>query len=162
LQHLPRGRVPAPASRAAGRTADRRGPRLRRGETQKTPLPALGGVGGSGPYYIEGLEEGGENRGGTPFRAATRGIGAGGRGGGTSLFWPRAGRGPVPPPHLLNYRANVCALKKLGATHLVSISAVGSMREHIAPGHVVVVDQFIDLTKRRASTFFDDGLVAHV
>src|SRR5581483_6611883 len=54
------------------------------------------------------------------------------------------------------------ALKMLGATHLVSVSAVGSMRETIAPGHFVVVDQFIDLTKKRASTFFDDGIVAHV
>jgi hypothetical protein len=78
------------------------------------------------------------------------------------LFLPRHGRGHRIAPHAINYRANVCALKKLGATHLVSVSAVGSMKEEIAPGDFVVVDQFIDLTKRRVSTFFDDGIVAHV
>jgi 5'-methylthioadenosine phosphorylase len=65
-------------------------------------------------------------------------------------------------PHEIAFRANVCALKKLGATHLVSISAVGSMKEAIAPGDFVVVDQLIDLTKRRVSTFFEDGVVGHV
>src|SRR5262249_44662913 len=77
------------------------------------------------------------------------------------LFLPRHGRGHVFPPHNINFRANVCALKKLGATHLVSVSAVGSMKEAIAPGDFVVVDQYIDLTKRRDSTFFDQ-VVAHV
>ena len=78
------------------------------------------------------------------------------------LFLPRHGRGHRIPPHQINYRANVCALKKLGATHVLSVSAVGSMREAIAPGDLVVVDQFIDLTKRRASTFFEDGVAGHV
>ena len=86
-----------------------------------------------------------------------------GRLGGTELlFLPRHGRGHVYPPHLVNYRANVCALKRLGATHLVSLSAVGSMREDIAPGHVVLVDQYIDLTRQRSNTFFEDGIAAHV
>src|SRR5262249_14371900 len=66
------------------------------------------------------------------------------------------------PPSAINYRANVCAMKKLGATHLVSVSAVGSMKEEIAPGDLVIVDQFVDLTKRRVSTFFDEGIAAHV
>jgi 5'-methylthioadenosine phosphorylase len=63
---------------------------------------------------------------------------------------------------MINFRANVAALKIAGATHLVSVSAVGSMKEEIAPGDLVCVDQFIDLTKKRASTFFDDGIAAHV
>jgi 5'-methylthioadenosine phosphorylase len=80
----------------------------------------------------------------------------------TLLFLPRHGRGHRIAPHRIDYRANICALKKLGATHLVSISAVGSMLEKIEPGEFVVVDQFIDLTKKRESTFFDDGIVGHV
>jgi 5'-methylthioadenosine phosphorylase len=124
--------------------------------------PVLGVIGGSGLYDIDGLADVRETRVDTPFGAPSDVIVEGRLGEAKLLFLPRHGRGHVHPPHLLNYRANVCALKKLGATHLVSISAVGSMREHIAPGHVVVVDQFIDLTKRRASTFFDEGLVAHV
>jgi 5'-methylthioadenosine phosphorylase len=78
------------------------------------------------------------------------------------LFLPRHGRGHRHPPSAINYRANICALKMLGATHVLSVSAVGSMREEIAPGDVVVVDQFIDLTKRRASTYFDENVAAHV
>jgi 5'-methylthioadenosine phosphorylase len=80
----------------------------------------------------------------------------------TMLFLPRHGRGHRVAPHAINYRANVCALKKAGATHVVSISAVGSMKEEIEPGHLVVPDQFVDLTKRRTGTFFEDGIVAHV
>jgi 5'-methylthioadenosine phosphorylase len=124
--------------------------------------PVLGVIGGSGLYDIEGLEDVRERRVDTPYGAPSDVIVEGRLGATKLLFLPRHGRGHVHPPHLLNYRANVCAMKQLGATHLVSISAVGSMREHIVPGHLVVVDQFIDLTKRRASTFFDDGLVAHV
>jgi 5'-methylthioadenosine phosphorylase len=98
----------------------------------------------------------------TPFGPPSDVVVRGRLGDTTLLFLPRHGRGHRIPPHQIDYRANVCALKKLGATHLVSVSAVGSMRESIAPGDFVVVDQFIDLTKKRASTFFDDGVVAHV
>jgi 5'-methylthioadenosine phosphorylase len=80
----------------------------------------------------------------------------------TLLFLPRHGRGHRIPPHSINYRANICALKKLGARQVVSLSAVGSMKEDIAPGQVVLVDQYIDLTKRRVSTFFDGDVAAHV
>jgi 5'-methylthioadenosine phosphorylase len=125
-------------------------------------VPVLGVIGGSGLYDIEGLEAVVERHVETPYGAPSDAIVEGRLGGAKVLFLPRHGRGHVHPPHLLNYRANVSAMKMLGATHLVSISAVGSMKEQIAPGDVVVVDQFIDLTKRRASTFFDDGLVAHV
>src|ERR1700753_2281131 len=125
-------------------------------------MNVLGVIGGSGLYDIEGLEGLQERRVETPYGPPSDVIVEGKLGGARVLFLPRHGRGHVHPPHLLNYRANICALKLLGATHLVSISAVGSMKEEIVPGHLVVVDQFIDLTKRRASTFFDDGLVAHV
>ncbi len=119
-------------------------------------------LGGSGLYEMAGLASVERVPVDTPFGAPSDAIVRGRLGDTTLLFLPRHGRDHVLPPHLVNYRANICALKKLGATHVVSISAVGSMQEHIAPGHVVVVDQYIDLTKRRSSTFFDDGMVAHV
>src|SRR5690606_11635599 len=78
------------------------------------------------------------------------------------LFLPRHGVKHRIPPHEVNYRANICALKMAGAEQVLSISAVGSMKEEIAPGDVVIVDQFLDFTRRRASTYFDAGLVAHV
>ncbi len=119
-------------------------------------------IGGSGLYEIEGLEHVEEVRVATPFGDPSDAVVRGRLGDTTLLFLPRHGRGHRIPPHEIPFRANVCALKKLGATHLVSISAVGSMKEDIAPGDFVVADQFIDLTKRRPSTFFEEGLVGHV
>jgi 5'-methylthioadenosine phosphorylase len=119
-------------------------------------------IGGSGLYDIPGLEAVEEARVETPFGPPSDTIVRGRLKGTTLLFLPRHGRGHRIPPHRIDSRANICALKKLGATHVVSISAVGSMKEEIAPGDFVVVDQFIDLTKSRASTFFGDGLVGHV
>src|SRR5579883_1129356 len=119
-------------------------------------------IGGSGLYEIEGLTEVTELRQTTPFGPPSDFIVKGRLGDTTMLFLPRHGRGHRIPPHQIDYRANVCALRMAGATHLVSISAVGSMKEEIAPGHLVAVDQFVDLTKRRASTFFEDGVAAHV
>jgi len=78
------------------------------------------------------------------------------------VFLPRHGRDHRLLPSELNYRANIFGFKKLGVTHLVSVSAVGSMREPYEPGHVVVVDQFYDRTRHRPDTFFGNGLVAHV
>ena len=124
--------------------------------------PVLGVVGGSGIYAVEGIELLGEERVDTPFGAPSDTIVRGRLGETELLFLPRHGRGHTTPPHQINYRANVAALKLLGATHLVSLSAVGSMREQIAPGDVVIVDQYVDLTKRRVSTFFEDGIAAHV
>jgi 5'-methylthioadenosine phosphorylase len=98
----------------------------------------------------------------TPFGPPSDRVVRGRLGNVDLLFLPRHGRGHRFAPHLVNYRANVCVMKELGATQLVSLSAVGSMREHIEPGHVVVVDQYIDMTRRRPSTYFDDGIVAHV
>src|SRR5271169_415311 len=119
-------------------------------------------LGGSGLYELEGLTEVEEIRVDTPYGPPSDAIVRGKLAENTLLFLPRHGRGHRIPPHAINFRANVCALKKLGASHLVSVSAVGSMKEEIAPGDLVVVDQFIDLTKRRVSTFFEEGVVAHV
>jgi 5'-methylthioadenosine phosphorylase len=121
-------------------------------------------IGGSGLYDVDALEAPEEVSVTTPFGAPSDAI-ARGRFKGTDtvgLFLPRHGRGHRLSPSEINYRANICALRMLGATHVLSVSAVGSMKESIAPGDLVVVDQFIDLTKRRASTFFDDGIVGHV
>jgi len=125
-------------------------------------------LGGSGLYEMAGLTGVKELRIDTPFGAPSDAIiegrlsGAPGAPGTRLLFLPRHGRGHRIPPHAINYRANICALKQAGATHLVTVSAVGSMKEEIAPGDLVVVDQFIDLTKRRVSTFFDEDVAAHV
>ena len=124
----------------------------------------LGVIGGSGLYDMPGLEEIGRVEVDTPYGAPSDSL-LRARVKGTDhelLFLPRHGRGHRIPPHEINYRANVCAMKKAGATHLLSISATGSMRDEIAPGDLVIVDQFIDLTKRRASSFFGAGAVAHV
>jgi 5'-methylthioadenosine phosphorylase len=122
----------------------------------------LGIVGGSGIYAIPGLENVSNEIVETPYGSPSAEIVKGQLGANRLLFLPRHGRHHELPPHQINYRANVCALKKLGATHLVSLSAVGSMREDIEPGHVVVVDQYIDFTKQRPSTFFEDGIAGHV
>ncbi len=120
-------------------------------------------VGGSGIYDVEDLEQPEEVRVMTPFGAPSDVV-VRGRFAGTDttvLILPRHGRGHRLSPTEINYRANICALKMLGATHVMSVSAVGSMKEEIAPGDLVVVDQFIDLTKHRKSTFFE-GAAAHV
>jgi 5'-methylthioadenosine phosphorylase len=122
----------------------------------------LGVVGGSGIYALDGLEDVETIEVDTPFGAPSSSVVRGRLGETRLLFLPRHGQHHHVPPHQINYRANVCALKKLGATHLVSLSAVGSMREEIVPGQVVIVDQYIDLTKRRIQTFFEDGVVGHV
>jgi 5'-methylthioadenosine phosphorylase len=128
----------------------------------KSDEHCLGVIGGSGLYELPGLAEAEEIAVDTPYGAPSDAVVRGRLGATTMLFLPRHGRGHRLSPSDINYRANVCAMKKLGATHLVSLSAVGSMQEHIKPGDLVIVDQFIDLTKRRKSTFFDDGVAAHV
>ena len=123
----------------------------------------LGVLGGSGLYEMDGLRDVTDLEVDTPFGRPSDVLVKGTLANGTTLlFLPRHGRGHRFPPHQINYRANVCALKKAGATHLVSVSAVGSMKEEIEPGHLVVPHQFIDLTKKRTSTFFEDGIVGHV
>ncbi len=127
----------------------------------------LGVVGGSGLYAIDGLENQSEVSVDTPFgqpsanflcgelpRPEARPL--------RVVFLPRHGLGHTLLPGEVNYRANIHGFKQLGVTHLVSVSAVGSLREDIAPGHVVVPDQFIDRTRQRPATFFGQGMVAHV
>lgn len=123
----------------------------------------LGILGGSGLYDLPGLEDRAEIEVTTPFGAPSDLVMRGRLGDTTLLFLPRHGRGHRVPPHRINYRANVFALKKLGAQQLLSVSAVGSMKESIVPGDFVVVDQFVDMTRSRAASFFEDEpCVVHV
>jgi 5'-methylthioadenosine phosphorylase len=121
-------------------------------------------IGGSGLYSVDDMTDIEEVIVDTPYGPPSDAVirGKVRESGAPMMFLPRHGRGHRVYPSQINYRANICALKKLGATHVLSVSAVGSMKEEIAPGDLVVVDQFIDLTKRRTSTFFEDGIVGHV
>jgi 5'-methylthioadenosine phosphorylase len=123
----------------------------------------LGVIGGSGLYELAQLTDVEELELTTPFGTPSDAIIAGRIEGTRLLFLPRHGRGHRLAPHGVNYRANVLALKMAGAEQVLSVSAVGSMKENIHPGDMVVVDQFIDRTRHRIDTFFDgDGVVAHV
>lgn len=119
-------------------------------------------IGGSGLYEIGGLRDARRHAIETPYGVPSDEIVEGVLGSTRLLFLSRHGSGHRIAPHQVNYRANICALKMLGATHLLSVSAVGSMKEEVRPSDVVVVDQFIDRTRMRNSTFFDEGIVAHV
>lgn len=123
---------------------------------------ALGVIGGSGLYDIEGLTAVREARMRTPFGLPSDAIRIGTLDGVPIAFLSRHGRGHKLNPTDINYRANIYAMKALGVQRIISVSAVGSMKESIKPGDVVLPDEFIDLTKRRASTFFEGGVVAHV
>ena len=123
----------------------------------------LGVIGGSGLYAMAELEEVEEHAVETTYGAPSDAIVSGRLGATRFLFLPRHGRGHRFAPHEINYRANVLALKQLGAEQIVSVSAVGSMKEQIAPGDVVLPDQFVDRTRHRPNTFFEGiGVVAHV
>jgi 5'-methylthioadenosine phosphorylase len=126
------------------------------------PDPALGVLGGSGLYEMEGLEDIRWVRVRTPFGEPSDAYCTGRFAGRRVIFLPRHGRGHRLTPSELNYRANIYGMKMLGARALVSISAVGSMKEEIHPLELVVPDQFYDHTRRRAGSFFGDGIVAHV
>ena len=135
------------------------------GGTQTMPVKPraeIAVIGGSGLYEMEDLEEVREVRVSTPFGRPSDAVTLGTLSGRRVAFLPRHGRGHRINPSMINYRANVYALKSLGVTQIVSVSAVGSMKTHIQPNHLVLPDQFIDRTTRRVSTFFDQGLVAHV
>ena len=126
------------------------------------PEPTLGVLGGSGLYELPGLEGVERLDADTPFGPPSDQLVIGRLGRTRLVFLPRHGRGHRLLPTEINFRANVFALKQAGAEWLVAVSAVGSLRAEIAPGHVVVPDQFIDRTRQRASTFFGRGVVAHV
>lgn len=123
----------------------------------------IGVIGGSGLYQMAGLQNVRSQRVHTAFGEPSDELFFGELGETRFVFLPRHGRDHRLPPHRINYRANVLALKQVGAQFLVSVSAVGSMREEIEPGDLVLVDQFLDRTSSRINTFFDeDGVVAHV
>ena len=123
----------------------------------------LGIIGGSGLYEIEGLKNAQEITVETPFGNPSDSIVSGELCGTPICFLPRHGKGHRILPGELNHKANIFALKKLGVTHILSISAVGSLREDFAPRDVVIVDQYFDRTKSGlAHTFFGNGIVAHV
>jgi 5'-methylthioadenosine phosphorylase len=124
--------------------------------------PLLGVVGGTGLYAVDQLEGMEERWVDTPFGRPSDAYVTGRLEGRPIVFLPRHGREHRLLPSELNYRANIFGFKKLGVTHLVSVSAVGSIREPYEPGNVVVVDQFYDRTRHRPDTFFGNGLVAHV
>ena len=122
----------------------------------------LGIVGGSGIYDLPGLTDTRWQRVDTPWGAPSDEYFIGRLGDLELVFLPRHGRGHRIPPSELNFRANIAGFKSLGVTDLLSLSAVGSLREDLPPGMFVVVDQFVDRTAGRASSFFGTGLVAHV
>ncbi len=124
--------------------------------------PTIGIIGGSGLYDIPGLAERRWHKVSTPWGDPSDEILEGRLGNIRCLFLPRHGRGHALSPTDLNYRANVDALKRLGATDVLSLSAVGSLHEALPPGHFVIVDQFIDRSFARAKSFFGRGCVAHV
>ena len=124
--------------------------------------PVIGIIGGSGLYDIDGLENKRWRKVSTPWVDPSDELLEGTLAGVRCVFLPRHGRGhPLSPSHL-NYRANIDALKRAGCTDVLSLSAVGSLKAELPPGHFVIVDQFIDRSFAREKSFFGDGCVAHV
>ncbi len=122
----------------------------------------IGIIGGSGLYALDSLERPQWLSMDTPWGAPSDDLLIGRIGDVKLVFLPRHGRGHRIPPHQLNARANIDALKRAGCTDILAISSIGSLREELPPGHFVVVDQFIDRTKMRPPSFFETGMVAHV
>ena len=127
-----------------------------------TVTPIIGLIGGSGLYDIPGLEDREWRAVESPWGKPSDEILHGTLRGVQVRFLPRHGRGHPTPPSDLNYRANIDAMKRAGCTEIISLSAVGSLREDLPPGHFVIVDQFIDRTFARVKSFFGPGCVAHV
>jgi 5'-methylthioadenosine phosphorylase len=119
-------------------------------------------IGGSGVYGIDGLRGARWVQVDSPFGAPSDELLLGELAGQPLVFLPRHGRGHQIPPSKINFRANIDALKRVGVTQVISVSAVGSLKEELAPGTFVIVDQFIDRTLGREQSFFGTGLVAHV
>jgi 5'-methylthioadenosine phosphorylase len=122
----------------------------------------LGIIGGSGIYDLPGITDVREERVTTPWGEPSDALRVGRVGATQVVFLPRHGRGHRIPPSDINYRANIAAMKMLGVTDLVSFSACGSYKEELSPGTFVLVDNFVDRTVHRVSTFFGPGCVAHV
>mgnify|MGYP001164668648 FL=1 len=130
--------------------------------TEPGTPPVVGIIGGSGIYDIEGLEGAAWLPVASPFGRPSDELLIGHLGGCKVAFLPRHGRGHRLPPSAINGRANIDALKRVGVTEVVSLSACGSLKEELPPGTFVLVDQFIDRTFAREKSFFGEGLVAHV
>ena len=131
------------------------------GETDSPPRPVkLGVIGGSGLYDIEGLTDTEWRTVASPFGEPSDAVLCGKLDGLDVAFLPRHGRGHVLSPSTINFRANIDALKRLGVTDIISLSAVGSLQEDLEPGDFVIVDQFIDRTFAREKSFFGTGFVA--
>lgn len=128
----------------------------------KTEKATIGVIGGSGLYEMEGLTQVKTVKVSTPFGRPSDEYRVGTLHGRRVAFLPRHGRGHRILPTDINYRANIYGMKKLGVERIISVSAVGSMKEEIKPGDIVIPDQFYDHTKHRGSTFFGNGVVAHV
>ncbi len=124
--------------------------------------PVIGIIGGSGLYDIPGLERREKRHIETPWGHPSDDLLFGELGGVRCVFLPRHGGGHTTSPSHLNYRANIDALKRAGCTDVLSLSAVGSLKEELPPGHFVIVDQFIDRSFAREKSFFGEGCVAHV
>lgn len=122
----------------------------------------IGVIGGSGLYEMEGLKNIREQNVRTPFGDPSDTFIIGELAGTEIIFLPRHGRGHLLMPSEINYRANIWGMKTLGVTHIISVSACGSLLEEIKPGCIVVIDQFIDRTRGRNATFFGEGCAAHV
>jgi 5'-methylthioadenosine phosphorylase len=131
-------------------------------KSAKGAQATIGIIGGSGLYSMQGLYDTKEIRVKTPFGDPSEAIVTGLLEGRRVAFLARHGRGHRILPTEINYRANIYALKLLGVDRIISVSAVGSLKEDLAPGQFLVPDQFVDRTRHRISTFFGDGLVAHV
>src|ERR1700682_901207 len=134
----------------------------RRKKSGKEASAAIGIIGGSGLYSMPGLKDAREIRVKTPFGEPSDAIVLGMLEGKRVAFLARHGRGHRILPSEINFRANVYAMKQLGVQRIISVSAVGSLQEDLKPGEFLVPDQFFDRTKLRVSTFFGEGLVAHV
>ncbi len=124
--------------------------------------PVIGVIGGSGLYEMEDLEVVQQVEVDTPFGAPSAPLVEGRLSGARLFFVPRHGIGHKFLPHEINYRANIFALKKMGVDCVMALSAVGSMREDVEPGHILIPNQFFDRTYRRVASFFGEGLAAHV
>lgn len=122
----------------------------------------IGIIGGSGLYQMAGLKISEEINLQTPFGAPSDAFLRGQLSGQEVVFLPRHGRGHRISPSELNFRANIWGMKQLGVSSIIAVSAVGSLKKEIVPGHMVIIDQFLDRTRGRVSTFFTDGIVAHV
>src|ERR1700733_9373164 len=136
--------------------------KIKKSKAAAEEKPTIGIIGGSGLYAMSGLSDTREVRVKTPFGDPSEVFVRGTLEGKRVVFLARHGRGHRILPGEINYRANIYALKTLGVERIISVSAVGSLQEDLRPGEFLVADQFVDRTRHRVSTFFGEGLVAHV